>query len=96
MRIFTSLVFLLLAACSAGEPETHMTSADVDLAAVPAMLAAIDSITDDDLRRGQRSPQDRPRTIRPRAPLDDCQPPEASHLGTLVAPVIRIRIVDSA
>ncbi len=49
MRIFKSSIVLLLVACTAGEPETHTTSADVDLVAVPAMLAAIDSVTDDDL-----------------------------------------------
>ena len=49
MRFVTGLVVLFLAACSPGEPEIHTTSADVDLAAIPAMLAAIDSITDDEL-----------------------------------------------
>lgn len=49
MRIITGFVVLLLAACTASEPETHSTSADVDLAAIPAMLAAIDDITDNEL-----------------------------------------------
>lgn len=49
MRIITGIVILLLAACTASEPETHTTSADVDLASIPAMLAAIDAITDDQI-----------------------------------------------
>jgi hypothetical protein len=49
MRIVTGLVVLLLVACSPSELETHTTSANVDLASIPAMLAAIDNITDDDL-----------------------------------------------
>jgi len=49
MRMITGFVVLLLAACTASEPETHTMSADVDLAAIPAMLAAIDTLTDDEL-----------------------------------------------
>ena len=49
MRIVTGLVVLLLVACTPSEKETYTTSADVDLASIPAMLAAIDNITDDEL-----------------------------------------------
>ena len=49
MRIVPGFVVLLLLACSPSEPETHTTSADVDLVAIPAMLAALDSNTENEL-----------------------------------------------
>jgi len=49
MRIVTGFVLLLLVACAPDELETHTTSANVDLASIPAMLAAIDNITNDEL-----------------------------------------------
>ena len=49
MRIITGFVVLLLVACAPAEPETHTTSADVDLVSIPAMLAALDELTDDEL-----------------------------------------------
>lgn len=49
MRTVTGLAVILLAACAPGEPETYTTSADVDDASIPAMLAAIDGLTDNDL-----------------------------------------------
>ncbi len=49
MHMIAGLAVLLLAACTAGEPETHTTSADIDLVSIPAMLAAIDGLTDDNL-----------------------------------------------
>ncbi len=49
MRIVTTLLALLLAACTPAEPETHTATADVDLASIPSMLAAIDGLADNDL-----------------------------------------------
>ena len=49
MRTVAGFVVLFLVACSPSEVETYTTSADVDLESIPAMLAAIDDITDDEL-----------------------------------------------
>lgn len=49
MRSVAGLVVLFLVACTQGEPETYTTSADVDLESVPAMLATIQGIVDDEL-----------------------------------------------
>ena len=49
MRLATIVFVLLLAGCSPGEPETFTTSADVDQDRVPAMLAAIDALSDTDI-----------------------------------------------
>jgi len=49
MRIVTGFVLLLLVACAPDELETYTTSANVDLASIPAMLAAIDNITNNEL-----------------------------------------------
>lgn len=65
MRIVTGLVVLLLVACTPSELETHTTSADVDLASIPAMLAAIDNITDDEL------PVDELLTLTNSVPMDE-------------------------
>ena len=65
MRIFTSLLFLSLVACTPSSPETHTATADVDLASVPAMLAAMDSLTDNDL------PVDELLTLTNSVPMDD-------------------------
>ena len=65
MRIVTCIVVLLLVACSPSEVETYTTSADVDLASIPAMLAAIDNITDDKL------PIDELLTLTNSVPMDE-------------------------
>ncbi len=49
MRVATGALLLFLAACSPGEPETFTTSADVDMERIPAMLMAIDALTDNDV-----------------------------------------------
>ena len=49
MRMVAGFVVLLLVACSPSEVQTYTTSANVDLESIPAMLAAIDDITDDEL-----------------------------------------------
>lgn len=49
MRIVSGLVVVLLVACTQSEPEMVMTSANIDDASVPAMLTALDAITDNDL-----------------------------------------------
>ena len=49
MRMLTTVLVLLLVACTPGEPETHTTTANVDLASIPALLDAIDGMTDNDL-----------------------------------------------
>ncbi len=49
MRVVTGFFVLLLVACTPGDPESYTTSANVDLAAIPNALAAIDAITDDAL-----------------------------------------------
>jgi len=65
MRIVTGLVVLLLVACSPSELETYTTSANVDLASIPAMLAAIDNTTDDEL------PVDELLTLTNSVPMDE-------------------------
>jgi len=49
MRIVSGLVVLFLVACTPSEPETFTTSANVDDTSIPAMLAAIDELTDNAL-----------------------------------------------
>jgi hypothetical protein len=49
MRIFPAIIAVLLVACTPGEPETYTTTANVDDASVPALLAAIDGLSDNDL-----------------------------------------------
>lgn len=49
MRIVTGFAAIFIVACTSSEPETHTTSADVDDASIPAMLAAIDGLTDNAL-----------------------------------------------
>jgi len=49
MRIVSGLVVLFLVACTPSEPETFTTSANVDDTSIPAMLAAIDGLTDNAL-----------------------------------------------
>lgn len=65
MRIVTGFVVLLLVACSPSELETYTTSANVDLASIPAMLAAIDNTTDDEL------PVDELLTLTNSVPMDE-------------------------
>ena len=48
-RIVLGLVVMLVVACTPSEPETFTTSADVDDVSIPAMLAAIDGLTDNEL-----------------------------------------------
>ena len=48
-RIVSGLVVMLVVACTPSEPETFTTSADVDDVSIPAMLAAIDGLTDNEL-----------------------------------------------
>jgi len=48
-RIVTGFAALLLAACAPGDPEVHTTTAKVDDASIPAMLAVIDGLTDNTL-----------------------------------------------
>lgn len=49
MRVVPGWVVIFLVACAPGEPETHTASANVDDASIPAMLAAIDELTDNEL-----------------------------------------------
>ena len=49
MRIVLGLVVMLVVACTPSELETFTTSADVDDVSIPAMLAAIDGLTDNEL-----------------------------------------------
>jgi hypothetical protein len=49
MRIFPAIIAALLVACSPGEPETYTTTANVDDASIPVLLAAIDGLSDNDL-----------------------------------------------
>ena len=49
MRIVPGLVLLFVVACTPSEPETFTTSANIDDASIPAMLAALDRLTDNDL-----------------------------------------------
>jgi hypothetical protein len=48
-RIVLGLVVMLVVACTPSEPETFTTSANVDDVSIPAMLAAIDELTDNQL-----------------------------------------------
>ena len=48
-RIVTGSVVMLVVACTPSEPETFTTSANVDDVSIPAMLAAIDELTDNEL-----------------------------------------------
>ena len=48
-RTVALLCLALLAACTEGEPQTHTTSANVDDAAIPVMLAALDELAGNDL-----------------------------------------------
>jgi len=45
MRIVTGLAAMFLVACTPSDPEVHTTTANVDDASIPAMLAAIDGLT---------------------------------------------------
>ena len=49
MRIVPGLVLLLIVTYTPSEAETFTTTANVDDASIPAMLAAIDGLTDNDL-----------------------------------------------
>ena len=49
MRTATGVLVFLLAACSPGEEETFTASANVDMEKIPAMLGAIDAISDNAL-----------------------------------------------
>ena len=48
-RIVSGLVVMLVVACTPSEPETFTTSANVDDVSIPAMLAAINELTDNEL-----------------------------------------------
>jgi len=48
-RIVLGLVVMLVVACTPSEPETFTASANVDDVSIPAMLAAIDELTDNEL-----------------------------------------------
>lgn len=52
MRIVAGFIVLLLLGCTPGEDEVFTTSANVDLASIPGMLAAIDDVTENDLAVG--------------------------------------------
>ena len=58
---------MLLAACAPSEPETFTTSANVDDASIPAMLAALDELTDNDL------PVDELHALSDSTPMDEEQ-----------------------
>jgi len=49
MRIVSVLVLFLMVACTPSDPETFTTTANVDDAVIPAMLAALDQLTDNEL-----------------------------------------------
>lgn len=65
MRIVTGLAVIFIAACAPSDPETHTTSANVDDASIPAMLAAIDGLTDNEL------PVDELLAMTTSVPMDD-------------------------
>ena len=48
-RIVSGVVVILVVACTPSEPETFTTSANVDDVSIPAMLAAINELTDNEL-----------------------------------------------
>ena len=48
-RIVTGFTAIFLVACSSGDAETHTTSVNIDDEAIPAMLAAIDGLTDNEI-----------------------------------------------
>ena len=48
-RIVLGLVVMLAVACTPSEPETFTTSANVDDVSIPAMLAAINELTENEL-----------------------------------------------
>ena len=53
IRIVTGFAAMLLVACAPSDPEVHTTTANVDDASIPAMLAAIDGLTDNPLPVGE-------------------------------------------
>lgn len=49
MRIIPALILVFLVACSPGEPETYTTSANIDDDTLPALLAGLDGLIDNEL-----------------------------------------------
>lgn len=52
MKVVAGFVALLLVGCSSGDQEVYKSSANVDVASIPAMLDAIDGVVDSDLAVG--------------------------------------------